>query len=87
MPAPDELRERLDAVLAGDVTGSVTGLAPLLTATAGFLRALAAGSNPVWIEDDADELADRVTRRDSALLATADELTDSAGRAAAGLLD
>ena len=87
VPAPDELRERLDAVLAGDVTGSVTGLAPLLTATAGFLRALAAGSNPVWIEDDTDELADRVTRRDSALLATADELTDSARRAAAGLLD
>ena len=87
VPAPDELRERLDAVLAGDVTGSVTGLAPLLTTTAGFLRALAAGSNPVWIEDDTDELADRVTRRDSALLATADELTDSARRAAAGLLD
>ena len=87
VPAPDELRERLDAVLAGDVMGSVTGLAPLLTATAGFLRALAAGSNPVWIEDDTDELADRVTRRDSALLVTADELTDAARRAAAGFLD
>ena len=49
--------------------------------------ALAAGSDPVWIEDDADELADRVTRRDSALLATADELTDATRRAAAGLLD
>lgn len=41
----------------------------------------------MWIEDDTDELADRVTRRDSALLATADELTDAARRAAAGLLD
>ena len=58
-----------------------------MSATAGFLRALAASSNPVWIEDDTDELADRVTRRASALLATADELTDAARRAAAGLLD
>ena len=87
MPAPTELRERLDVVLAGGVEDSVTEIAPLLTATADFLRALAAGSDPVWIEDDADELADRVTRRDSALLVTADELTDAARRAAAGLLD
>ena len=86
-PSPTDLRERLDAVLAGSVEGSVTEIAPLLSATAGFLRALAAGSNPVWIEDDTDELADRVTRRDSALLATADELTDAARRASAGLLD
>ena len=85
--APTGLRERLDVLLAGDVEASVTEIAPLLSATAGFLRALAAGSSPVWIEDDTDELADRVTRRDSALLATADELTDSARRAAAGLLD
>ena len=87
VPAPADLRERLDAVLAGGVEDSVTEIAPLITATADFLRALAAGSNPVWIEDDTDELADRVTRRDSALLATAEELTDSARRAAAGLLD
>ena len=53
----------------------------------GFLRALAIGSNPIWIEDDADELADRVTRRDSALLATSQELAEAARRAAAGLLD
>ena len=85
--APTGLRERLDVLLAGDVEGAVTEIAPLLSATAGFLRALAAGSSPAWIEDDTDELADRVTRRDSALLATADELTDSARRAAAGLLD
>ena len=85
--APTGLRERLDVLLAGDVEGSVTEIAPLLSATAGFLRALAAGSSPAWFEDDTDELADRVTCRDSALLATADELTDSARRAAAGLLD
>jgi len=80
-----------NTILATHATGgagdSVPEIAPLLTATADFLRALAAGSDPVWIEDDADELADRVTCRDSALLATADELTDAARRAAAGLLD
>ena len=47
VPAPADLRERLDAVLAGGVEDSVTEIAPLLTATADFLRALAAGSNPV----------------------------------------
>ena len=77
--ADDTTKARLES--------SVTEIAPLLSATAGFLRALAAGSNPEWIEDDTDELADRVTRRDSALLATADELTDATRRAAAGLLD
>ena len=56
-------------------------------AVAAFLRALAAGSDPVWIVDDADELADRVTRRDSALLATADELAEASRRAASGGLD
>ena len=47
VPAPTELRERLDVVLAGGVEDSVTEIAPLLTATADFLRALAAGSDPV----------------------------------------
>ena len=65
----------------------MAALAPVLLVVAGFLRALAAGSNPVWIADDADELADRVTRRDSALLATADELTEAARRAESGRLD
>jgi len=41
----------------------------------------------VWIDDDADELADRVTRRDSALLATAAELAEASRRAASGRLD
>ena len=39
------------------------------------------------IVDDADELADRVTRRDSALLATADELAEASRRAVSGGLD
>lgn len=85
--APEELRERLDSALAGALEGSVPALAPLLATTSSFLGALAAGSAPQWIDDDADPLADRVTRRDSALLATADELADAAARAQAGLLD
>lgn len=86
-PAPAEMRAHLDRLLAGQLEGSVTALAPLLRMASGFLRALAIGSNPIWIEDDADELADRVTRRDSALLATSQELAEAARRAAAGLLD
>ena len=81
------MREAIDAVLAGQVEGSVPAIAGLLRVVARFLRALAAGSSPVWIEDDADALADRVTRRDSALLATAAELDEAARRAGAGLLD
>ena len=87
VPAPADLRERLDDVLAGGVEDSVTEIAPLLTATADFLRALTAGSDPVWIEEDADELAHRVTRRPRALPATADELDEAARRAAALALD
>lgn len=85
-PSPQDVRARLDAVLAGECPG-VTALAPVLSLTAGFLRALAAGSDPEWIESDEDELADRVTRRGSALVATADELEDAGRRAGAGLLD
>ncbi|RAX18942.1 MULTISPECIES: hypothetical protein [unclassified Actinomyces] len=86
-PAPEDVRAALDDVLAGGLAGSVPALVPILTATSGFLRALAAGSSPVWIDDDADELAHRVTRRESALLATADELAEAARRADVGLLD
>ena len=80
----DGARHRLEAALAA---ASVTALAPVLRLAAGFLRALAAGSSAVWIEDDTDELADRVTRRELALTATAEELDEAARRAAAGLLD
>ena len=72
--------------MAGRAPG-VTQLAPLVAATSRFLAALAAGSGSTWIEEDADELADRVTRRESALVATARELADSARRAAADQLD
>ncbi|AMD87297.1 hypothetical protein AXF14_06490 [Actinomyces radicidentis] len=86
-PAPDQVRAALDDVLGGRLEGSVTALAPVLRVSAGFLRALSVGSSAVWIEDDADELADRVTRRELALTATAEELDEAARRAAAGLLD
>ena len=87
LPGPAACGAVRGSALAGALEGSVPALAPLLATTSSFLGALAAGSAPQWIDDDADPLADRVTRRDSALLATADELTDSASRAAAGLLD
>lgn len=87
VPAPADIRAALDDVLAGALEGSVPALVPILTTTSGFLRALAASSSPVWIDDDADELAHRVTRRDSALLATASELDEAVRRAGAGLLD
>lgn len=86
-PAPEQLRAALDRVLDGAEEAGAPGLAPLLAATADFLRALAAGSDPVWIEEDTDELAHRVTRRPRALPATADELDEAARRAAALALD
>lgn len=86
-PSPEALRESLEAVLTGNGSGDVVGLAPLLSTTAGFLRALAAGSTPEWITDDTDELSYRVTRRETALTATAAELDDAARRAASGRLD
>ncbi|WP_194949434.1 hypothetical protein [Actinomyces trachealis] len=84
-PAPKQVRERIDALMRGEVKG-VQALGPVCLLAAGFLRALAAGSADTWIEDDADELADRVTRRDSALLATAAELSDAARRVQVGAL-
>ena len=86
-PAPERLRADLDRVLDGARGAGAPGLAPLLAATADFLRALTAGSDPVWIEEDTDELAHRVTRRPQALPATADELDEAARRAAALDLD
>ncbi|MBW3068442.1 hypothetical protein CWT12_01645 [Actinomyces sp. 432] len=87
VPSAEQVRAAIDAVLAGRAEDSVPGLVPVLSGTADFLRALAAGSDSTWIDDDADELAHPVTRRDSALLATAEELTEAARRAGAGLLD
>ena len=86
-PSPEQLRAALDRVLDGEAGSGAPGLAPLLAATADFLRALTAGSDPVWIEEDTDELAHRVTRRPQALPATADELDEAARRAAALALD
>lgn len=87
VPSPEQVREVIDQVLAGALTDPRGELARVLTVAAAFLRALAAGSTPVWIEDDADELAVQVTRRDSALLRTAEELSEAARRAASGNLD
>lgn len=84
-PAPEQVRAQIDTVLRGQSQG-VQALAPVCLLAAGFLRALATGSQDTWIDDDADDLADHVTRRDSALLSTAQELVDAAHRAQAGTL-
>lgn len=86
VPSAEQMRTELDRLLAGEVTDTPT-LARMTAAAARFLEALAAGSSPTWIDDDADELADHVTRRDSALRATAEELADAARRAQSGRLD
>ena len=85
-PSPDDLRAVLDRVLAGGLADTAA-LAPVLLGLVPVLLVAAVGSDPAWIVDDADELADRVTRRDSALLATADELAEASRRAVSGGLD
>lgn len=85
VPSPQEVGARIELVLTGRL--SPADLAPLLDEVAWFLRALAAGSHPEWIEQDTDALAVPVTRRSSALLETAEELSQAARRAAAGRLD
>lgn len=77
----------VDPAASAQEGASGTALARLLAEVAWFLRALAAGSSPVWIEEDTDALASPVTRRDSALVETARELEEAARRAAAGRLD
>ena len=64
-------------------------IADLLDATASLMRVLAAGATfgAQWIATDTDDLADLVTRRAGALLATAEEFEAAARRARAGKLD
>lgn len=85
-PGPDEVSEVADAVLHGLFDGD---LAVALERAGAFLRVLATGSalDADWIEHDDDELADIVTRRGGALLATAEELEAAAELHRLGRLD
>lgn len=57
-------------------------LPTLLEKVADFLITLTYGVNTQWIEDAKDELANEVTRRPQALLQTAQEMRESAQKAA-----
>lgn len=87
VPSPTQVQETLDRALDGNLSDGLPELAQICLLAARFLEHLAAGSSAVWIEDDADELADQVTRRESALLLTAQELAAAAVRAHSGNLD
>lgn len=76
--------------LAGLLRGQFTGnFADLLESLQAELRVLAATTEAgsTWVESDDDELAHEVTRRHSALLATANELAEAAGLYREGRLD
>ena len=69
IPKPGAIRQEWDLVLAGAYEGD---FAALLESSATFARHLGE-IEAVWIEADTHPLATEVTRRDSALLATARE--------------
>lgn len=88
--APDSftleaVNERCLALLNGQMTDD--DLDSICLQAAALMRVLAAGENAQWIEDPSDPLAHPVTTRAQALVRTAEELEDAAGRARAGQLD
>lgn len=89
-PAPehfalDTVNDYCLALLNGQVTDD--DLEGICLQAAMLMRVLAAGENAQWIDDPSDPLAHPVTTRAQALVRTADELEDAAGRARAGYLD
>lgn len=87
VPDFDEVIRADEGVLAG--YANEDDLPAVLGSNAALLRVLAAGVTfgPEWITEDDHRLAHRVTRRPDALLATADELDESAEQAREGTLD
>lgn len=85
-PGPDEVSQVADQILHGLYHGDF-GVA--LDRAASFLRVLATGSaiDANWIARDDDELANAITRRGGALLATAEELEEAARLCRQGKLD
>lgn len=85
-PLPEVIRA-VEGVLAGYATEE--DLAPVFHAAAAAMRTMALGVRfgPEWITEDGHVLAHTVTRRPEALLATANELEESAEQADAGNLD
>lgn len=85
-PGPDDVTRLADAVLAGVYEGE---LDVALDRAAAFVRVVATGAafDADWIATSDDALADRVTRRASALLTTAADLEGAAELWRAGRLD
>lgn len=85
-PAPEDVSRLADAVLAGVYEGE---LDVALDRAAAFVRVVATGAafDADWIAVSDDALADRVTRRASALLTTATDLESAAELWRAGRLD
>lgn len=85
-PGPGEVSDVADQILHGLYKGD---FGAALQRAASFLRVLATGSaiDADWIERDDDALADAVTRRGGALLATAEELEEAAKLHRQGKLD
>ncbi|MEE6281908.1 hypothetical protein [Georgenia sunbinii] len=85
-PGPADVSRLADAVLAGVYEGE---LDVALDRAAAFVRVVATGAafDADWIAESDDALADRVTRRASALLGTAADLEGAAELWRAGRLD
>lgn len=85
-PGPDDVTRLADAVLAGVYEGE---LDVALDRAAAFVRVVATGAafDADWIAASDDVLAERVTRRASALLTTAADLEGAAELWRAGRLD
>ncbi|WP_182353225.1 hypothetical protein [Flaviflexus huanghaiensis] len=83
LSTPREIRERWEAVFAGD---GAEGFAGLLRDSASFAFFLG-NLDAIWISSDTHDLATLVTRRNDALIETAKELAAGAGLFDRGRLD
>lgn len=82
----DTIMQNIDDLFRARYVGA---LSDLLYQTSLLLRILAAGAafGPGWITQDSHDLADEVTRRSRALIATADEFVAGADLSIRGRLD
>ncbi len=82
-PKPGTVLQEWNSVLAGTFEGAFEDVLTDSARITNFLGEV----NAEWIENDEDQLATPVTRRDRALLATSAEFRHAAALAAEGLLE
>lgn len=82
-PKPGTVRQEWSAVLSGTFEGDFTDVLVDSARLTDFLGSAEA----IWIADPSDPLANRVTRRHSALLETSREFRNAAALAASGQLE